>query len=1099
MNSPSYLRHPHLRGDVITFVAEDDVWAAALDGGRAWRISADQAPAGTPRISPDGTQVAWTSTRDGEPEVHIASLDGGPSRRLTYWGNPATRVVDWLRGEDGAADTVLALSAHGRPSVLRPWAHAVPTDGSPARVLPYGQTGGVAPGPGGAALLVSAGQSRGRDAARWKRYRGGTAGKLWIDTAADGEFTRVHADLDGNLECPMWVGDRIAFLSDHEGTGAVYSSLPDGSDLRRHTPLEGGYARQAATDGHRVVYARRGELWLLADLHGAVPTRPDFRFAGPRTERQPRPVSAAYNLGSFAPDHTGRATAVEARGTVHWVTHRDGPVRSLAAAPGVRARLPQAFRADDRDQVLWVTDEEGDDALALAPAAPEPDHGGPRLLASGALGRVLELRVSPDGGTAAVASHDGRLLLVDLTDGGVVELDRSDNGDVDGLAFSPDSRWLAWSHPDVQPLRQLRLADLTERTVHEATPARFKDFSPAFTRDGKHLAFLSERTFDPVYDAHVFDLGFSAGGRPHLLTLAADALSPFGPQRHGRPNGADDDSGEKAAAADAPDAGTAADGATAADGPGASTAAGATPSATRVDLEGLADRVVPFPVDAATCSQLRASATGVLWLEHPVSGVLGTGSEDSPDTRLRRYDLTRRRAGTLTERADAYEVTGDGRQVVVRAAGKLRAVPVDADADKLDGDDDRNQRVDLARVRITVDPAAEWRQMFDECGRLMRDNFWREDMGGVDWDAVLAEYRPLVDAVGTHDDLTDLLWEVVGELYTSHAYIVPAGRHTPAARRQGLLGADISRHEDGSWRVDRILPSESSDPHARSPLTAPGVAVREGDALVAVDGRPVDPVAGVAPLLAGTADQAVELTVEPADGGPRRQVVVVPVRSEEALRYQDLVRSRREEVHRRSGGRLGYLHVPDMTGVGWAQLHRDLRTEIGRDGLVVDVRENRGGHTSQLVIEKLSRRVIGWDLIRGARPVTFPAEAPRGPMVALCDEFSGSDGDIVTASFKQLGLGPVIGTRTWGGVVGIDGRYTLVDGTHTTQPKYAIWLDGPGWEVENYGVDPDVEVPVAPQDWVAGRDPQLDEALRTVLAELDRVGAMTPPALPDVG
>ncbi|NJP65249.1 S41 family peptidase [Streptomyces spiramenti] len=1104
MNSPSYLRHPHLRGDVITFVAEDDVWAAPLDGGRAWRISADRAPAGNPRISPDGTQVAWTSTRDGEPEVHVASVDGGPARRLTYWGNPATRVVDWLPGEGGDPDEIIALTAYGRPSVLRPWAHAVPIDGSPARILPYGQTGGVALGPGGAALLVSAGQSRGRDAARWKRYRGGTAGKLWIDTDGDGEFGRVHQDLDGNLECPMWVGDRIAFLSDHEGTGAVYSSRPDGTDLRRHTPLDSGYARQAATDGRRVVHARRGELWILDDLAGAAPTRADFRFAGPRTERQPRPVSAAHNLGSFAPDHTGRATAVEARGTVHWVTHRDGPVRSVATDAGVRARLPQAFRSEDTDQVLWVTDAQGDDALALAPAAPPVDHAGPRLLAAGALGRVLELRVSPDGSTAAVASHDGRLLLVDLPSGEVHELDRSGDGDVDGLTFSPDSRWLAWSHPDVQPLRQIRLAELAQRTVHEVTPARFKDFSPAFTRDGKHLAFLSERTFDPVYDAHVFDLGFSAGGRPHLLTLAADALSPFGPQRHGRPNGADDEAGERepgatniqgTSGADAADAATAADNAEGAAAAPSRTA----PPTTRVDLDGLADRVVPFPVDAASCSELRASATGVLWLEHPVSGVLGTGTEDPPESRLRRYDLTRRRAGTLTERADAYEMTGDGLQVVLRAGGKLRAVPADSDADKLDGDDDRNQRIDLGRVRITVDPAAEWRQMFDECGRLMRDNFWRADMGGVDWEAVLAEYRPLVEAVGTHDDLTDLLWEVVGELYTSHAYIVPAGRHTPAARRQGLLGADISRHEDGTWRVDRVLPTESSDPHARSPLTAPGVAVRPGDALVAVDGRPVDPVTGVAPLLAGTADQAVELTVEPAGGGPRRQVVVVPVPSEEALRYQDLVRARREEVRRSSGGRLGYLHVPDMMGVGWAQLHRDLRTEIGRDGLVVDVRENRGGHTSQLVIEKLSRRVIGWDLIRGARPVTFPAEAPRGPMVALCDEFSGSDGDIVTASIKRLGLAPVIGTRTWGGVVGIDGRYSLVDGTHTTQPKYAIWLDGPGWEVENYGVEPDVEVPVSPQDWVAGRDPQLEEALRTVLAELERVGPMTPPSPPEIG
>ncbi|WP_103503837.1 MULTISPECIES: S41 family peptidase [unclassified Streptomyces] len=1099
MNSPSYLRHPHLRGDVLTFVAEDDVWAAPLNGGRAWRVSADQVPASSPRISPDGSLIAWTSTRDGEPEVHVASVDGGLARRLTHWGNPSTAVRDWLPGVDGGPDEILVVTAHGQASARRTWAHAVPADGSPARRLPYGQVGGAAPGPGGAALLVSAGQSRGRDAARWKRYRGGTAGKLWIDTEGSGQFHRLHADLDGNLEWPMWVGDRVAFLSDHEGTGAVYSSLPDGTGLRRHTPLDGGYARQAATDGERVVYARRGVLWVLDDLDGAEPRRPEFRFTGQRTARQPHPVRAAAHLGALAPDHSGRASAIETRGTVHWVTHREGPVRPLSAEPGVRARLPRAFRVEGDDgvavdQVVWVTDAEGDDALAVGPAAPGPDAAPPRLLAGGLLGRVLELQVSPDGTHAAVASHDGRVLLVTLADERVAELDRSRHGDADGLAFSPDSRWLAWSHPGPDPLRQLKIADIGDRTVREATPLRFKDYAPAFTQDGKHLAFLSERTFDPVYDAHVFDLTFTTASRPHLLTLAAHTLSPFGPQPHGRPSGAGDD------ADDTPrPTGDAENDGAAEDGPGAFD--GTTPPPTRIDFEGLADRAVPFPVDAGRYSLLRAYSGGVLWLQHPVSGVLGTSyadADDTPHTALRRYDLGRRKAGTVTERADDYEVTGDGRHVLLRARGRLRLVPADADADKLENDDDRNVRVDLSRVRLTVDPAAEWRQMFDECGRLMRDNFWRADMGGRNWDAVLAEYRPVVEQVATHDDLVDLLWEVVGELYASHAYIMPRGRHTAAARRQGLLGADLSRHEDGGWRVDRVLPSESSDPKAHSPLTAPGVAIRAGDAIVAVDGRPVDPSAGVAPLLSGTAGQAVELTVDPGDGGARRQTVVVPIDDEAPLRYHDWVRSRREIVHERSGGRLGYLHIPDMISSGWAQLHRDLRTEVGREGLVVDVRENGGGHTSQLVIEKLARRIIGWDLPRDAEPDSYPSDAPRGPIVALSNEFAGSDGDMVTAAIKTLKLGPVVGTRTWGGVIGVDMRYSLVDGTGTTQPKYAIWLKGHDWGVENYGVEPDIEIPIPPQDWVAGRDPQLDEGIRLALEALEHTPALQPPGLPEL-
>ncbi|MFB7507760.1 S41 family peptidase, partial [Streptomyces broussonetiae] len=426
--------------------------------------------------------------------------------------------------------------------------------------------------------------------------------------------------------------------------------------------------------------------------------------------------------------------------------------------------------------------------------------------------------------------------------------------------------------------------------------------------------------------------------------------------------------------------------------------------------------------------------------------------------------------------------------------GRLRVVPSDRRTGT-DDDGDTSVTVDLARVRQTLDPAAEWRQMYDETGRLVRDHFWRPDLGGTDWTAVLDRYRPLLARLATHSDLIDLLWEVQGELGTSHAYVSPRGGRGGGARH-GLLGADISRHPDGSWRIDRILPAETSDPDARSPLAAPGVAVRPGDAIIAVAGHPVDPVTGPGPLLVGTAGHPVELTVLPAGGGEPRHTVVVPVADEEPLRYHAWVADRRAHVHTASAGRLGYLHVPDMQAPGWAQIHRDLRVEVAREGLVVDVRENRGGHTSQLVVEKLARRIVGWDVPRGMRPTSYPLDAPRGPVVAVADEFSGSDGDIVNAAIKALGIGPVVGTRTWGGVIGIDSRYHLVDGTLVTQPKYAMWLEGQGWDVENHGVDPDVEVVQRPQDWAAGTDAQLDAAIGLALEALRERPAKTPPGLP---
>ncbi|PYC68054.1 peptidase S41 [Streptomyces tateyamensis] len=1086
MSTGAYLRHPHLHGDLVTFVAEDDVWLAPLDGGRAWRLTADRAPVAHPRFSPDGRTIAWTSTRDGSAELYAAPVDGGQAHRLTYWGAAArTRLSTWT-----AQGEPVAVTSAGQPTALQAWAHAVPLDGGEPRRLPYGPVGHLAFEPhrigvpqaegGGRVLLLSA---VGMEPARWKRYRGGNAGKLWIGETG-GEFTRVHAELDGNLESPMWVGDRIAFLSDHEGTGRLYSSRPDGSDLRAHGAPDGFYARNAATDGTRIVWHRAGGLWQLDSLDpGAEPRPLQVRPAGPRAARRSHPLAAAGQVESAAPDGTGRAVAAVVRGTVHWLTHREGPARALAETPGVRARLARVVPPageEGTEGVLWVTDAAGDDALEYLPdALGALGHGsGTRRIAAGRLGRVLSLAVAPDGNQVALAAHDGRLLLVTLADGAVRELAHSQDGEVSGLAFAPESDWLAWSQPTLAPwsLRQIMLCELATGDVAEATPQRFLDTSPAFTADGRHLAFLSQRSFDPVYDSHSFDLSFPTGARPYLITLAADTPSPFGPMRAGRPvDGAEEKEG---AEADRP-----------AEGEGEEQ-----PGGTVVDLTGLADRIVPFPVEAGRFGVLRTAKDGVLWTRYQVVGELGDDAAGPDDERpgpvLERFDLRKLRAEQLVDSLDAFQVSADGARLAVLDGGELRIVPADRKA----GEEDET-RVDLGRLRVTVDPPAEWRQMFEENGRLMRDNFWRADLGGVDWAGVLDRYRPLLDGLGSHDDLVDLLWEVVGELGTSHAYVSPPGRGGAASRPQGRLGADLVR--DGQeWKVLRVLPGESSDPRARSPLAAPGVAVRPGDVLLAVDGRPVDPVSGPAPLLAGTAGQPVELTVRRPDGTVRHPVAV-PLADDEALRYHDWVRGRRAAVRELSGGRLGYLHVPDMMSAGWAQLHRDLRVELAREGLLVDLRENRGGHTSQLVVEKLARRIVGWGRGRDlATADPYPGDAPRGPVVALADEHSGSDGDIVNAAIQALGIGPVVGTRTWGGVIGIDNRYCLVDGTAVTQPKYATWLEGYGWGVENHGVTPDVEVPIAPHDWAAGADPQLTRAVRMALEALAVNPARTPPPLP---
>ncbi|MHC5702344.1 S41 family peptidase [Streptomyces tirandamycinicus] len=1148
----AYLRFPHLHADLLCFAAEDDLWIAPLvpageSPGRAWRVTVDRTRVGHPRFSPDGSLIAYTTWRSLDPEVHLAPVGGGPARRLSYWGSTDTRVCGW--DPDG---NILAVSSHGQPFSYFSWAYKLPTDGDPGKRLPWGPVSdiSVADAGGQHRTLLLTGKPP-HEPAGWKRYRGGAMGRLYLH----GE--RLLADIGGHLDCPMFVGGRIAFLSDHEGVGNLYSCLPDGTDLRRHTDHDAFYARHASSDGSRIVYQCAGNLWIVEDLApGSQPRKLDVWLGGPRAGRRRHQVPAASNVAGLSVDTTGRASAVVVRGSLYWLTHRDGPARTIADTPGVRVRLP-VMLGSGGGQVAYVTDADGEDAVEIAYLPRASGHRPPRRLASGRLGRVLEMVSDPAGERLAIASHDGRLLLITVAEeqgaeavrvagtggeasgadatgtetsgteasgagpsgtgasgagpsatdasgtdasatdasgaasggadsgsadgsagsgeGVVTELIRSVNGPVRDLAFSPRGNWLAWSHPFIgRSLRQIKMARIDgpgPRTVVDVTNGRFEDESPVFTRDGRYLAFLSWRGFDPVYDVHTGDLSFPLGCRPYLVPLSSATPSPFALLPDGRPaagglDPAEADIGEGAA---------------------------------MVEVEGLESRVTPFPVAASKYSSLHPVAGGgLVWLRWPISGALGetfaNPADPSHRPTLEYFDIPKARRTELVAHLDWFAVSGDGSRLVVFDDGELRAVPATES-----GDSDSTVYLDMRRILHEVDPPAEWRGAYQEAGRLIRDYYWDPGMCGIDWDAVLDQYRPLLERVASPDEFADLLREVLGELGTSHAYVTPARRNEGPPhyqRAMGLLGTNLARREDG-WTVVRILPGDSSDSKARSPLA--GTGIREGAVLTHVDGRPVDPVTGPYPLLAAAGGTTVELTFRPAEGeGPPRRVAIVPLIDERPLRYQDWVAKRRAVVREMSGGECGYLHIPDLGGSGWAQFNRDLRMEVSRPSLIVDVRGNAGGHISELVMEQLTRKILGWDLTRNAQPVSYTSNAPRGPIVALADEATSSDGDMITAAFKLLGVGPVVGQRTWGGVVGMTGRHRLVDGTVITVPMNAAWFDAYGWSVENHGVEPDIFAERPPLHWAEGKRTDLDTAVQVALDRLAKDPAKTPPGYDDV-
>ncbi|HEY1734491.1 MAG TPA: PDZ domain-containing protein, partial [Acidimicrobiales bacterium] len=522
--------------------------------------------------------------------------------------------------------------------------------------------------------------------------------------------------------------------------------------------------------------------------------------------------------GELDCDETGQASVVEVRGTVHWLTHADGPARALSVNPLARARLPRILGTTGK--VAWITDAGGGDAIQIAEIEPE-SAATVRTITSVDLGNVTRLAASPDGEKLAAASHDGRLLLVDVESGEVTELAANDDGDIEDISWSPDSAWLAWAQPGPQPLARIRLARVEDGFTVDVTDGRFVDSDPVFTVDGLYLAFLSRRTFDPIYDAHSFDLSFPFGARPYLVPLAAHTLSPFGPLPGGRPVGNGDNSKDSSERV-----------------------------RLTVDTDGISSRVVAVPVDEARYYSLAAAKGGLLWLRYPLSGVLGEGIADPDDAHprpaLERFDVRKRESSVLGGEVSWFAVSGDGARLVIGDRGDVRVVPSDRKADNGSSDDVVN--VDLARARFQANPAALWRHAYAEFGRLLRRDFWTPTMSDVDWDGTLDEYRFLLDRVRTSAEFGDLLWEVAGELGTSHAYVMPSGTFSARSALRGqpaaVLGADVARAPDGRWLVERVLPGESSDPRARSPFAAPGVAVREGDEILAVDGRPIDPVHG---------------------------------------------------------------------------------------------------------------------------------------------------------------------------------------------------------------------------------------------------------------
>jgi tricorn protease len=1041
----SYCMYPDIFGENVIFVSDDDLWLFDMRTEAVRKLASGVGIVTYPRFSPDGKKIVFRAVRySSQPSAELYAIPsaGGEAKRVTYFGSMLTTIAGWSK-----EGRLIVSSDFGKPFMRYPELFEFDLEIGSYRKMNIGPATAVEFGAAGTVLARNS-----ADLPQWKRYKGGARGKFWKDNRGNGKF-RKFLELDSNLTSPMWIGERLYFISDHEGTGNIYSVDAEGGDLTRHTSYNEFFARNARSDGRRIVYQCGGELFVFDPLSGKS-EKIEMDIPSTRIQTKERFVETKEFVEECSMDSEAKNLVIVARGKLLTMQNWDGPVLQMGKRDGVRYRLGRFLKSGF---VVAVSDEGGEERIEVF------GRNGIRKKIIKVDSSVMALQPSPAGNLFAYSTNRYQLIVSDIT-GKKKLIDSSAWGPIDDFAWSPDGRFIAYSIPQGHNASNLRIAETDSGKKVNVTQPSANDFSPAFDPEGRYLFFISDRELDPTYDRIMFDLGFQKTSRPFAVSLRRELPSPFI-----APPVKDKKTDEKV-------------------------------KNLRIDFESIETRVEAFPVVSADYAKIRALKGKVFFLSFPVEGSkkYWLYSSEKRKGKIESFDLSTGEVDTFAENVSDFEISDDRSHFLLQYDRDIRVCETEK---KVEGTDDRKPGrksgfIDLGRMKIRVNPLMEWEQMLRETWRLMRDNYWREDMHGVDWDSIYSRYRALLPRISTRFELSDVIREMQGEMGTSHAYEIGGEYRTDTSYGIGSLGAEFEL-KNGKYIVSDIYVGDPANDGEKSPLLSPGVDARKGDALISVDGVELAPDRPPQSILENRAGDVVSIVLE--RGGRRREFTVRALRNEKRLTYRTWVERNRNYVHQRTDGKVGYLHIPDMGPNGFAEFHRIYRLEIEREALIVDVRYNSGGHVSALLLEKLARKRIGYDRPRRGMPVPYPPDSVKGPMVAITNENAGSDGDIFSHGFKLFNLGPLIGTRTWGGVIGINPRLRLVDGTTVTQPQYAFWFKDVGWGVENYGTDPTIEVEIAPQDYRAGVDTQLERALEEIRTLMDRKeGILQAPEIEDL-
>ncbi|MBL8763881.1 MAG: PD40 domain-containing protein [Phycisphaerae bacterium] len=1073
-----YYRQPSLHADTVVFVSEGDLWRVPLSGGQAVRLTSHPGDELHPAISPDGGTVAFAAEYEGPTEIYTMPIDGGLPVRRTY-GAARVTFVGWT------PDARILYSTREFATLPSSQLVAIdPATGAKSRVPLYEADQGEYAADGKTLFFTRLPMQ----GSHTKRYRGGYIQQLWRFAEGDNEAAPLTADFPGTSKDPMFWQGRVYFLSDRDGYMNIWSMNPDGKDLKQHTSHADLDAASASISGGRIVYQHGADLWSLDTATGKSARIPititsDLDQTREFWVREPLKQISSYSL---SPD--GDRLALTARGRVFIAPAKAGRLVLATRDPGVRYR--EARFSPDGKSILALSDRSGEIEFWSLPAN---GVGEAEPITSGADVLRWEGVHSPDGKLLAHHDKAQRLFLTDLETKTTTLIARNPIDRYAGLAWSPDSRWLAFVEPAPNMYSRVRLYSVASANVTDVTSDRYDSFSPRFSPDGKWLYFLSDRHLRSIVESpwgalapHPF---FDKRTRIYAASLKAGTRSPWQPKDELAPK---DDPKKPADAKPASPATPPAPSEPKSEPRKDEAAPGVK---VEIELEGLPSRLIEVPVPPGNYSNLFLNDKTLFF-----------GSADAaaePKTNLLAVAITSEKPEVKTVAPDVkgFELSADGKKLLVRKDDTFAVVdaqPAPAELDKA--------RVDLSGVALAFVPAAEWKQMYADAWRLLRDYFYALNMHGVDWPAMRAKYQPLVDRVRSRDELNDVLAQLTGELSTLHHFVRGGDmRDGPDRIALSWLGGDlVPDAQAGGWRILRVYTHDPDDPSKTPPLARPGVDARAGDIITHINGVPALSAPDPAALLRNQAGRQVLLRIRPAGAAPEdaRDAVVVPVSSQQAadLRYSEWELTRRAMVEDWGKGDIGYVHLRAMGTENIAEWARGFFPVFNRKGLIIDVRRNNGGNIDSWILGHLMRKAwMYWNQRYGRAPSWNMQYAFRGHVVVVCDSFTASDGEAFAEGFKRLGLGKVIGTRTWGGEIWLSSSNTLSDDGLASAGEFGVFGPEGVWLVEGHGVDPDIVVDNPPHATFNGADAQLRAAVDHLLKSIaDKPVDLPPvPAFPD--